>query len=158
MTIRGNAIRGGPGPGWPTPVLLHGMQLLPGDGSVVAGNRVHRAYLGIWIPDLYLEAGVPQPRAIVRGNVITGGFPGDDNPGLWIGDASTYSDNRVSGYPIGVEVEGGYSPTLRGNDFRGNDIVDCFDSDGTRADGALSTWIDNLGDTSDPPGICSPGP
>ncbi len=58
-------------------------------------------------------------------------------------------------------VAAGYNgqrvPTLRGNDFRGNRGLDCHD-DGLSADGAPSTWIDNLGDTSDPPGICSPGP
>ncbi len=66
----------------------------------------------------------------------------------------------MSGYGFGAYVNGEYhgprAATLRGNDFRGNDILDC--SDYFPAEGALSVWIDNLGDTSDPPGICSPAP
>ena len=161
VTIRENVIRSEPGPGWPTPVLAEGMYLLlPGDGSIVAGNTVRRTETGISIEGFVLGPGIPQPRAIVRGNVITGGPPGAT--GLDIAtDGSTYYGNRVSGYAYGVSVAAGYHgtrvPTLRGNDFRGNDIVDCTDY-GPSANGALSTWIANLGDTSDPPGICSPGP
>ena len=48
VTIRGNAIRSGPGPGWATPVLGWGMALSPlGDGSLVARNTVRRAFYGI---------------------------------------------------------------------------------------------------------------
>ena len=160
VTIRANVIRGGPGPGWPTPVLDAGMDLVLGDGSIVAGNTVRRTYLGI---DTHLFEEYPggtQPRAIVRGNVITGGPPGSygDSTGLWIGDASTYSGNRVSGYEYGAYVFSDYTVTLRGNDFRGNRLTDCYDDEQEENEAQLSTWIDNLGDTSYPPGICSPGP
>ncbi len=151
VTIRDNVIRSGPGPGWTTPVLSYGMFLVLQDRSVVAGNRVQRTLYGI----LTEAFGDPPPGAVIRDNVITDGAPDADSTGLAISDASTYVRNRVSGYGIGAAADSGDDgravATLRDNDFRGNHSLDCFG-------GAPTIWIDNLGDTSDPPGLCSPGP
>jgi len=151
VDIRDNVIRSGPGPGWTTPLLLDGMGLTLGDGSVVAGNRVQRTFYGI-----VTDVDGPPPRAVIRDNLITEGSP--DGVGLWIQERATYIRNRVSGYAVGAYADTGHDgapvATLRDNDFRGNDILDCNDANGE----ALSIWIDNLGDTSDPPGLCSPGP
>ena len=93
--------------------------------------------------------------------MIGDGPPLRDSTGLHIADASTYTGNRVSGYDIGVVAEAGFGgrrvPTLRGNDFRGNDRLDCWDLSFVEF-GEPSIWIDNLGDTSDPAGICAQGP
>ncbi len=81
VIIRANVIRSGPGPGWTTPALDGGMYLFVGDGSVVAGNMIHRTQFGI---ETLVAIWYEVHRAIVRGNVVTAGPPG--SIGLYIED------------------------------------------------------------------------
>jgi hypothetical protein len=116
---------------------------------VVARNEVQRT---IWAIFTNPADGTPSPRSIGRGNVISNGPP-NISIGLFVQDGSTYSGNRVNGQRFGVLVFGhGPGTTFERNDFRGN-LWDCYDDSAIPA-----TWIDNLGDTSRPPGICSPAP
>jgi hypothetical protein len=66
------------------------------------------------------------------------------------------NENRVARFranAIRVEESGSI---IRDNDFRANARLDCLDTTaGTGTAGTGNTWTNNLGEESDPEGICS---
>jgi hypothetical protein len=63
--------------------------------------------------------------------------------------------NRFSASGVGIQVNGGQLNNIHDNRFVGPSDPDCVDyTTGPGTQGTANTWLDNLGDTSSPAGIC----
>jgi parallel beta-helix repeat protein len=158
-----NAIRSGPcaalspeavaavpaGPGClPTPRLFAGIMhsMLDSDET----NRVH--HNAIWRTELAVLASPDADGASYTENHIT-----TSNAGFYMHSSDgQFRDNNVEGNDAGIIMNGSATGNdIQDNDFRGNSS-DCNDvSSGAGTAGTANLWDDNLGDTSNPAGICS---
>jgi hypothetical protein len=102
--------------------------IVEGDGILIGGNDVRDARrFGLWIP--YAEGG------IIRFNTL----------------------RRNGGAGIDVGQEGASDLNIHHNDAAGNAGTDCRDwTSGKKTSGTANTWRGNLGDESDPRGLCTP--
>jgi hypothetical protein len=108
-------------------------------GSVVRNNRITYVDNGIIADGSGLK---------VVGNTLRG--TNDEDAGIDFFDVSDslIRGNRIFGFQEGIDLSwDSDSNEVRRNDARGN-VLDCLDS------GTANTWVNNLGDTSDPTGLC----
>jgi parallel beta-helix repeat protein len=120
-----------------------GIRVNASTGVLVKGNRIVRSY------QFAIELNNVTGSRIVE-NTLTDGVAG-----LYLQSASsgnTVRGNTVTTYSTrGIDVlAGSTGNTFRGNTSTGSAWEDCRD----QAIG--NTWVDNVGDDSDPVGICSP--
>lgn len=140
VTIVNNVIRSLPSAGITTRALADGIRLYhAAPGSVVRNNRITYVDNGIIADGSGLK---------VVGNTLRG--TNDDDAGIdfFYASDSLIRGNRIRDFQEGIHLSpDSGSNEVRGNDARGN-VLDCLD------EGTANTWVNNLGDTSDPTGIC----
>ena len=142
-----NALTGGPSAGRTTPVLATGIELRnAAPGTTVADSLVKYAQTGLRIGS---------PNAQVTHNTVLKSR-GD---GMVIdaagGDVGRNVVTNAAGRGI-VVTSSSSGLNVHDGDFQGNDGTDCVDhSAGGGTAGTANTWTGNVGDESDPDGLCA---
>ena len=98
----------------------------------------------------------PDSDTLLGGNTIA---RNDYNIGLFNADGIAIRSNRATNGKdlAGIFVNASSTDNLfRDNRALGNQRLDCWDrSEGTGTSGTANTWIDNIGETDRPSGICN---
>ena len=158
-TIRDNTILG---VGATPQIAQNGIQVSYGGQATVRLNGIRdNSYID---PDpdndVYDAGGIilfrPDSDTLLGGNTIA---RNDYNIGLFNADGIAIRSNRATNGKdlAGIFVNASSTDNLfRDNRALGNQRLDCWDrSEGTGTSGTANNWIDNIGETDRPSGICN---
>jgi parallel beta-helix repeat protein len=158
-TIAENTVESGPGAG---PLADNGKPyLIVGVGAfetaasaTIRDNRSYRAVAGVAVGTAPFIAGTDAPAA----SVIDGNLAVQSIYGILVdGSDHTVTDNRANSNVFGIVLDDGSSgATVEGNRAIGNLEYDCVDDSGPDLGSIANTWTDNIGNISDPEGLCVP--
>jgi len=133
--------------------------LIPAGQAAVLSNTIHDNLTGVEVGN-FSGAGGAGTATVVNNDIHHNALFGGGRGGVEVSsDGSIVSANRVhdnAGHGISV------TPTASGNQILANVATnnDCSDSStGNATAGTANTWLNNIGPSSFPPGIClPPGP
>jgi large repetitive protein len=156
-TIRDNTILG---VGATEDIAQNGIQVSYGGQATVRQNGIRDNRFTGATDDQYDAGGIilfkPDADTLVGGNIIA---RNDYNIGLFNADGIAIRSNRATNGKdlAGIFVNARSTDNLfRDNRALGNERLDCWDrSEGTGTSGTANTWIDNIGETDRPSGICN---
>jgi len=150
--ITNNVIRTLSTGGVSTPGLESGVELRETGKTLIRDNRVSGARFGV----LLFE--VDGPTDILRNTIR--GYAGTDGDGIHVESVGgQIRRNTVTGFRTGIYVQLSSGNTFRGNVATGNTDTDCRDqTSGLGTLGTANIWIDNVGDSDSPNGICTNDP